>query len=215
VAYFPGQVDLLTFNLEQVRALASPALGQIFWTLGSSEPMSVREVAEQIGKSAQSVHFHVGKLQQVKLVLPVGERKRRSRIEKLFVRAGVFCTDEGVTASAEYRKYRLKSFQATMREFSREKELVYELGPHMPEIEDFDLYNRMLVRLTREEALEIKKKLEALTREILKRPQKPDAPRTQLVFMMRPRIGQSRIWMKELGLVHNGEEGENGENGED
>lgn len=51
--------------------------------------MSVSDIAKEIGKSAQTVRYHVNALIELDLILVVDERKRRSRTENLYVRKAV------------------------------------------------------------------------------------------------------------------------------
>ncbi len=200
MAFFPGQTDTLVFNLDQVKVLASPGTNEIFWAFSARTPRSAREVAENMGKRAPAVHYHVAILLDQGLLIGVEERKRYARTETLYVRTGVQCVDSVETASPEYLSYRVKSFAATMREISRQTELLYELSPHMPEVWQFEHYQRSFANLTPEQAEHLKKRLEEISKEIIAIPAAPDQPRVNITLMMRPTIDQARKWKQELGL---------------
>ena len=119
---FPGQVELLVLNPKQVKALSSVACDEVYETLGSKEPRSIREVAEEVGRSPAAVSEHMAKLVKVGLVITAGTRKRRSRTEKLYVAKAMtdrFISQENTWATI---KVYLKRFQGQMRLAMREHE---------------------------------------------------------------------------------------------
>lgn len=207
MANFPGQTDTLVFNLDQVKVLASPGTNEIFWAFSGRTPKSAREVAESMGKRAPAVHYHVAILVEHGLLIGVEERKRYARTETLYVRSGVRCVDNLEGASEEYLGYRIKSFAATMREISRQTELLYELSPHKPDVWDFEHYQRTFANLSAEQAAYLKAKLEEITREVIAMPNDPEGTRVNVTLVMRPTIDQARTWKEDLGLS-NSEEAE-------
>jgi len=211
MANFPDQVDDLVFNLDQVRALASPALGQVFWALTAREPLSAREVGEHLGKSAQSVHHHLLHLLEVGLVLTVGERKRHARTEKLYVRAGVTCQDMGPGGGEEYQKYRIKAFSGAMRVLVRERELMVQLAKVKPDVWDHEFYQRIYARLNEDQVAALKRKLNEIRNDLFAIQQNPDSPRVEIVNIMHPTVGQSREWMRELGMKPSRDESDDDE----
>lgn len=191
---------MLVFDLPQVKALSSYSASTVFWSIEARQPLAVREIAELVGKSAPSVHYHVDQLRRVGLLLKVAERKRHARQEALYVRAGVRCMGREDETDAAYRRYRLKGFASAMRGLVRQTELTLELVPHKPEVNNFSHYNRSIRHVTERQAQELTRRLEELYAALPTEPDGPDATRVQLFLVMRPTIGESRRWMRELGL---------------
>lgn len=69
---------------EQQRALASPVRLEIIGQFTTGEPMSVAELAERMGRPANAVHYHVGRLLRVGLLERAGERRSGVRREALY-----------------------------------------------------------------------------------------------------------------------------------
>ncbi|HLO99686.1 MAG TPA: helix-turn-helix domain-containing protein, partial [Fimbriimonas sp.] len=86
---FPGQVERIDLTIEQVRVLSSEIRNEVFYSYQKREPRSVAEVANGLGKSAQTVHYHTNELADAGLLIAVEERKVRSRTEKLYVHAAL------------------------------------------------------------------------------------------------------------------------------
>jgi hypothetical protein len=66
---FAGQVERLEFDLEQIKAIASPARSEVFWGYSSREPSSVQEVAQGMNRSTGTVHYHTNELVRVGLLI--------------------------------------------------------------------------------------------------------------------------------------------------
>ncbi|RYG27760.1 ArsR family transcriptional regulator, partial [bacterium] len=81
---FPGQVERVDFTFEQVECLTSPVRSAVFWAFTSHTPQSVADVAKGLGKSAQTVHYHVNGLLEVGLLVAVDTRQRGARTETLY-----------------------------------------------------------------------------------------------------------------------------------
>lgn len=190
----------MVFSLDQVKALASPGTNEIFWAFSARTPRSAREIAENLGKRAPAVHYHVAILLEHGLIIAVEERKRYARTEALYVRAGVTCVDSVETEGSEYLSYRVKSFAATMRELTRQTELLYELAPDKPDVWEFEHYWRTVAFLTPEQAAHFRKRIDEVAQEIAAMPANTDGARVNFAFVMRPTIDQTRRWKRELGL---------------
>lgn len=68
----------------QLRAIGTPISAAIIEELRFGGAMSAAAIAERIGKSAQGVHYHLGKLREIGLVRVAGERETGRRPEMLF-----------------------------------------------------------------------------------------------------------------------------------
>lgn len=118
----PDQVPLLIFDKKQIEAIASVACSDVYSALSSVVPKSKRELGKELGKSPASVGPHVDKLVKVGIAINAGQRKRRSRIESLYLLKAQTARFQieglGKTAVKNYQK-RIK---AQMRLFERQIE---------------------------------------------------------------------------------------------
>lgn len=69
---------------DQREALASPLRLEIFGHFTEAEPLSVRELAERMGRAASSLYYHVDRLADVGLLREAGERRRGTRAERVY-----------------------------------------------------------------------------------------------------------------------------------
>ncbi len=76
--------DYLITELRQMRALESPIRAEIVDTFAASGPCSVADVAHQLGRTPQSLYFHVKQLLQVKLLKEDGEQSAGRTRETLY-----------------------------------------------------------------------------------------------------------------------------------
>lgn len=167
--------------------------------------MSASDVAADIGKSAQTVHYHVNVLVDVGLSLPVAERKRHARTERLFFRAGKIVVGAGNSTSPEFNHFRQKAFAAMMRIVTRESAMLHEMLQHDVSVGDFALYQRCVKRMSRTHALEFNRRIVALMTEIENHRPELDDPQVHVVMCMRPTMAQSRRWAAKLGVELGGE----------
>lgn len=200
MSMYPGQTAELILSLEQVKVLASAIRNQVFWAFTADEPVSTSDIARDLNKSAQTIHYHVNELATVGLIIPVAERKRRARVEKLYVRTGVRVFDLGAKGTPEYNFYRQKAFAAMMRTMTRESGYTYELMSHDSSVADYLVYERLVKRLTRKQAMEFQKKARELLNEIAKSPASPGDAQVHMVVSMRPSMAQSRHWSEQWGV---------------
>jgi predicted ArsR family transcriptional regulator len=194
VTKYPGQVETILFNLEQVESLASPARSEVFWSFSSHQPTSVAELAEGLGKSAQTIHYHVAELVKQGLLLAVGERKRHARTEKLYVRAAINFYDQGPKAPPEYRKHVVDGFAAMARTMVRETEVLNEIAEDEG-TQGFSHFRRAFVRLSPEKAKEFRKRMAELV-DLAKASDVEDGVQVHLATYMRPSLAESRKRIK-------------------
>src|SRR5687768_326150 len=110
-----AQAETLIFTLEQAELLASAQKAEVFWSFSPNEPRSIHQVAEAVGKSASATTYHVHELENAGMLIAVGERKKRSRMEKLYLHAARSFFGAGPTASKEYREKAVEAFAAMAR----------------------------------------------------------------------------------------------------
>ena len=65
----------------QLRALTSPVRHQIHQLVDACGPCSARELAHQMGRSAESLYYHLHQLERAGLLLEVGKRRGLRRSE--------------------------------------------------------------------------------------------------------------------------------------
>lgn len=121
-----GQVELIELNLDQIQALSSPATNDVFWSFSFTDPMSAREVSYEIGKASSTTGYHIDKLISVGLLIKAGTRKRRSRIEQLYVQAANKVRANLAGKPEEFYEAANKGFAALTRSMSKEREAAYE-----------------------------------------------------------------------------------------
>jgi DNA-binding transcriptional ArsR family regulator len=197
---FPGQTDKTPFDLDQVKALASAIRSEVFWAFNKSEPLSAADVAAALGKSAQTVHYHVNELVKVGLLLAVETRKRRARTETLYVHASMSFRGQGPKAPAHYREFIQKGFAAITRGMVRENRAlhkVFDTGDDS--FAAFHVYNRVTFRTTPEKAIQLKKRLIEVIDGAMENDETPDGIRINVSAYMSPTQAESRNWVRKKG----------------
>jgi DNA-binding transcriptional ArsR family regulator len=77
-------IDYETTDPRQLEAVANPRRQDIIGRLSASGPLSIRELAEQIGARPTALYHHVERLLGVGLVVEAGSRVRNRRREQLY-----------------------------------------------------------------------------------------------------------------------------------
>ena len=77
----------LTLNPEQLACLASPIRNDVFNNLRSLKRGSVSDVASALGKSPETIHYHVRALEKVGLIEVVAKRRTERRPEAIYASA--------------------------------------------------------------------------------------------------------------------------------
>ena len=188
---FPGQLDHLTFNREQLIALASAARSQVLWAFSKSEPLSVAQVASFLGKSPQSVHPHVNRLVELGLLLPVEIRKKRSREEKAYVHVALGLFTPAPPIPEDCVEPMSAAFAAHMRQATREKALVYKVLERDPTFHPYHAFRITNVMVSEEDALAIR----SLLHDALERASEmgsAEGVRVRVAVLMVPAVGESQ-----------------------
>lgn len=198
---WPGQVEDLYYNLEQVRSLCSPIRSLVFWSLDSYEAKSATDVAAEIGKTAQTVRYHLAALLKLDLIMPLSTRKKRSRTETLYVRRARRSLTRG-DAGPEYNRYIVRSIKLETQKIIREVAHFYGYREHDLPKRSFSGYRHFHMRLTPDRA----KKLEDDMRRLLQNAaesqdvEHPDAAEVHAFTIIVPTLPQTRAWAKGAGL---------------
>ena len=190
-----AQVETLIFTLEQAELLASAQKAEVFWSFSPSEPRSINQIAKALGKSASATTYHVHELENAGILIPVGERKRRSRMEKLYLHAARSFFGAGPTASKEYREKSVEAFAAMARLMARERQMVNETFDFNIELSRFMAFGRFSQTVKPERAEEFANRVLTLLREFSQEPTDENGTRISLVFNMTPTLGESRRFL--------------------
>lgn len=159
--------------------------------------MSIAEIGAELGKSSQTVHYHVNALVKVGLLMAVDDRKKHARKEKLYVRNSLYAYDMGPSGSREYHAFQAKSFGALMRSATRDVELGLDLVTDQPEVYEYLVMRRKLLRASKMQIETLKKKIFDLFTEVLEEDDGEPKIQIQSVAMIYPTQGQIRRWKNE------------------
>lgn len=194
---YPGQLDHLTFNREQLIALSSAPRSQVMWAFHRHDPLSVAEVAKSIGKSPQSVHPHVNRLVELGLLLPVEVRKKRSREEKAYVLAALELMTPAPPIPEDCVEPMASAFAAHMRQAIREKALAYQVLAQDASFHAYNAFRIATAVVSEADALAIRK----LLHESLERASQmggDEGVRVRIAVLMLPAIGESQEWYRRV-----------------
>jgi predicted transcriptional regulator len=159
---FPGQVVYLELNEKQVAALASVACDEVYSALSPIEARSVREVAEEIGKSPASVGEQLAKLVKVGLVIQVGTRKRRSRTEATYALAALVDRVRVPERPSKLVQVYFKRFQAQMRQLVKQFDAAQRALLRDRSFVAFFMSHSRIAHLSPEDSLVVKQKVREL-----------------------------------------------------
>jgi len=187
---FPGQLDQLTYNQDQLIALTSVARTTVLWGFNENKPLSVAEVADLIGKSPQSVHAHVNKLVEVGLLIAVETRKKRSRSEKAYVYAAREFYTPNPPYEAACREALSARFASLMRNIVREMTLAQRVMEHDAAFQAFTFQRYYNIMVTEEEAQALRRFFQE-TLLGASRMTKGEGARVTLACLMVPAVGES------------------------
>lgn len=190
---FPGQTMTGEMNLEQLSCLASAARVEVFWSISGTIPRSIAEIAKMIGKSASGTTYHMIELLRVGLIVPAGERKRRSRTETLYVlaaRKGFITNVAG--GSEEYRQRSFEGYAGLLRLMLRErKELMRAFGED-PSLQRFSTWRRWTIKVNAERAQAFHEEMIGKFRELAFSEPDPDGLTVAISFFMNPTLLETR-----------------------
>lgn len=113
---------------QQRDALSSPLRLEIFGHFAPASPLSVRDLAQRMGRSSSSLYYHLHQLVEVGLLREAGERPRGTRTETLYERVGSALRLEP-DGSAETRDAILRAMVAAFRMAERDMEAALSTLP--------------------------------------------------------------------------------------
>lgn len=182
-----------------MRSLASPIRSEVFWSFRAHEPFSVAEVAKLLGKSAQTVHYHVNELVRVNLLIAVDERKQYARTEKLYVHRGITNLSTSSHRDREYRDEVVRGFAALARSMAKEYELAHDAMEFEPNVTSWLLYRRAILRVDESKLAAIRKRLRDVMEDAQLYDVGPEGTMIHVSVYVAPTIGTSREWIKKKG----------------
>lgn len=178
-------------------ALASAPRSQVLWAFNEFEPLSVAEVASALGKSPQSVHYHVNTLASLGLLLAVATRKKRSRSEKAYVHAALGLYTPEPPLPSGYAEPMSAGFAAMMRQATREKAILNKVLEVDAGIQPFNAYRTATALVSQKDAEAIRKLLyDAIERANKKGGAK--GVRVSIRVLMFPVVGESSAWYERV-----------------
>ncbi|MBL8066310.1 MAG: helix-turn-helix transcriptional regulator [Chthonomonadaceae bacterium] len=194
-----GQEPILYFDYEQVSIVASATRSEVFWAFNAVDPLSVREVAEGLKKSPQTVRHHVNELIDAGLLIAASTRQRRARTEELYVHAGMEFRTAPPPITREYREMINKGFDSILRQMARERSAAIRLEGTDSDLNRYLAYRRHTIRVSPEQAAKVKQKLLELSEE-LRQCDEGDGVRVHYAVYMSLPLGESRSIVDERGL---------------
>ena len=96
-----AQKEFRVTHLDQIETLSSPARQEILSSVETYGPCSISEIADNLGRPADSLYYHIRKMTRVGLLVDRGSRRARRRDEHLFDVPGrpmVTCEPQGPAA---------------------------------------------------------------------------------------------------------------------
>lgn len=155
---------------EQRRAFSSPLRQEILGYFASGRPLSVREVAERMGRPPSAIHYHVRLLAQSGLLVKSGERRdgRRREAEYSMVAEAIAVPGHGQSSEEGDSTLALRTMANAFRMAERDMKAALDEGMARRDGEDRNFYAiRVHCRLNRREMAEINRRLDALLEVVL------------------------------------------------
>ncbi|MBS1724420.1 MAG: helix-turn-helix transcriptional regulator [Armatimonadetes bacterium] len=194
-----GQLEIIFFDLAQVSAIASAVRSEVFWAFNARDPLSVRDVAEALRKSAQTVRHHVNGLLDVGLLMPVEYRKKRSRTEEAYVHAAMEFRTQLPPITTEYRELINKGFDSILRQMGRERSALIRLEGIDSDLNRYLAYRRHTVRVSPESAAKIKQMLINLSEEV-RHLDEEEGVRVHLAVYMSATLVETKAIAEKMGV---------------
>ncbi len=144
----------------QRRAVSSPLRLEILGHFSAARPLSVREVAERMGRPATAIQYHVGLLVESGLLIKSGERREGRRREAEYTKVAEAI---GIPSGQGEHALAVKTTASGFRMAEREMEAALAEGAARTEDTDRNfLVTRVHLRLGPDELTEINRRLDAL-----------------------------------------------------
>lgn len=198
----PNQVEILEFSLEQVKALSSAIRAEVFWSFHQYNHKSVNDIAKEIGKSAQTVHYHTNALLDLGLIVATETRQKRSRTEQLYLRKARTAIDPATGVTELYNRYRVRGFKLETQRMCDETSHFFGMLERDPTLVKFAAFRKYRFTLTRDRADKLRWDLVNLLLEAFKEqtPVEEGGVQVNTVVYMRPTVAQLKAWAEKEGI---------------
>ena len=154
----------------QRRAVSSPLRLEILGYFLAGRPLTVREIAERMGRPATAIHYHVRLLDESGLLKKSGERRegRRREAEYSMVAEAIAIGGRGDGPDEGEDTLAVKTAASAFRMAQRDAKAALDSGAARRKGEDRNFYvSRMHCRVNAEELAEINRRLDALLAVVL------------------------------------------------
>lgn len=149
----------------QRRAFSSPLRQEILGYFAAGRSLSVREVAELMGRPPSGIHYHVRLLVQSGLLIKSGERRegRRREAEYSLAADAIAVPSHSQSSDEGENSLALETMASAFRMAERDMEAALSGGTARSEGDDRNFYAiRTHLRLSRREMAELNRRLDAL-----------------------------------------------------
>ena len=149
----------------QRQAISSPLRLEILGYFSAERSLSVREVAERMGRPATAIHYHVRLLEESGLLVRTGERRDGRRREAEYAKVAEAI---GVPTGEGEHSLALKAAASGFRMAERDMKAALDTGVARQQGDDRNfVVTRIHCRLSPEEMAEINRRLDALLGAVL------------------------------------------------
>lgn len=149
----------------QRRAISSPIRLEILGYFLAGQPLSVREIAERMGRPATAIHYHVKLLEESGLLEKTGERRegRRREAEYSMIAEALAIPGHDQDPEGEGQALAVETMASAFRMAQRDLEAALDTGTARSKGEDRNFYvTRMHLRLSRDEMAELNRRLDLM-----------------------------------------------------
>jgi hypothetical protein len=175
---------------EQREALTSPLRVEILGQFTGPTPLSVRDLAERMGRTPHSIYYHVHLLARVGLLREVGRREGGGRSEALYQpvrdRVGLDAADPGAGLAIR------RTMGAAFRMAERDLEAALESAPGDPRLFGMRAHFRAPPRVLKQVRRHLQAALEIVQREARRGAGRDQGPLYSLTLALLPLRGRSQ-----------------------
>ena len=186
----PGPVDVMTLSdLEQLRVLADPLRVRILQELGTER--TTKQVADKLGEKPTKLYHHVDALERVGLIRLARTRRNRGTLEKYYqVVALCFRADSRLFPQTGDTAPVMEVISKLLAKTGSELQDLAACSGGASNIEEKAILTFVEVRAPEKEILAIRKKLDALLKDLQKMAKRdhedPGSPRYRLMLAYYP-----------------------------
>lgn len=152
-------------DMAQMEAMVSPLRHQVMRTVGAYGVVSIKEIATQLGRSAESLYYHFRALEKVGLLISAGTREVKGRPEALYSTVAEQIFTDPKSHAPEYLDSLKRGASALLR--LTDRQLASELDAmgdtRKPRSVSFRI-QQLNARLTPADEAQLAKKLDEVTR---------------------------------------------------